>query len=218
MKAVIFANGVINPDKRLISDLKPGDLVIAADGGTRNALISGLHPHVVIGDQYSISDYDKENLSTLGTQFLTHPQDKDQTDLELALDYAVHSGAEEVMLIGLLGGRLDQTLANLLLLTKDAYSSMKLVVSASPDMAYVLREQSVITIEAQTGDIVSLIPLSPVVSGVTTHNLHWPLNAAELEFGSTLGISNEMEAPVVSIQIDTGKLLVIHRRNENSYL
>ena len=217
MKAIIFANGVIDPEKQIRPDLKPGDLVIAADGGAKNALISGLHPHVVIGDQDSISDYDKENLSTLGTQFITHPQDKDQTDLELALDYAVQIGAEETVLIGLLGGRLDQTLANLLLLTKDTYSPMRLAVSASPDTAHVLRGQDTITIEADTGDIVSLIPLSPVVSGVTTHNLRWPLKSAKLEFGSTLSISNEMKAPIVSIKIDSGILLVIHRRNENSY-
>lgn len=217
MKAVIFANGVIDTGKQYIPDLKPGDLVIAADGGAKNALLNGFHPDVVIGDLDSISDQDKENLLTHGTQFITYPQDKDQTDLEIALDYAVQIGVEEALLIGLLGGRLDQSLANLLLLTKDTYSPMKLVVSASPDTAHVLRDQDVITIQADTGDIVSLIPLSPVVSGVTTHNLRWPLNAAKLEFGSTLGISNQMEAPIISIQIDIGNLLVIHRRSVNSY-
>ena len=217
MKVVIFANGFIDSDKQFIPDIKPGDLVIAADGGARNALISGLHPDVVIGDLDSISDQDKENLSIQGTRFITYPHDKDQTDLELALDYAVHIGADEAILVGLLGGRLDQTLANLLLLSKDAYSSMRLAVSASPDTAHLLRGQDTITIEADTGDIVSLIPLSPVVSGVTTHNLRWSLIAAKLEFGSTLSVSNEMEAPRASIQIDNGKLLVIHRRNENSF-
>ena len=216
MKAVIFANGVIDPEEQFIPDLNQGDLVIAVDGGAKNALISGLHPDVVIGDLDSISDQDKENLSIQGTRFITYPHDKDQTDLELALDFALQNGVEEAILIGLLGGRLDQTLANLLLLTKDAYSPMRFVVSASPDTAHVLVDQHIITIKANTGDIVSLIPLSPVVSGVTTHNLRWPLNAAKLEFGSTLGISNEMKAPIVSIQIDNGKLLVIHRRNLNS--
>ena len=216
MKAVIFANGIVASDKHNVPDLEPGDLVIAADGGARNAINIGMHPDVVIGDLDSISGPTKENLSAQGSQFITYPHDKNQTDLELALDYAIQVGVEEVMLIGLLGGRLDQTLANLLLLTKDAYSSMKLVVSASPDTAHLLRDTDKITIEASTGDIVSLIPLSPIVSGVTTHNLRWPLNEAKLEFGSTLSISNEMEAPKVSIQIEKGKLLIIHRRDVKS--
>lgn len=217
MKVIIFANGLIEPQSQFIPDLMPGDLIIAADGGTKNALICGLNPDVVIGDLDSISASEKKDLVAHGTQFITYPRDKDQTDLELALDYAIEIGAEASILIGLLGGRLDQTIANLLLLTKDAYSSMKLSIFASPDTAHLLRDHDIISIESKTGDIVSLIPLSPTVTGVTTQNLRWPLNSAILEFGSTISVSNEMKAPNATIQINNGKLLVIHRRNDCSY-
>jgi thiamine pyrophosphokinase len=217
MKVIIFANGLIEPQSQFIPDLMPGDLVIAADGGIKNALICGFNPDVVIGDLDSIPACKKGELVAHGTQFITYPRDKDQTDLELALDYAVKIGAEASILIGLLGGRLDQTIANLLLLTKDTYSPMKLSIFAGQDTAHLLRDHDTISIESMTGDIVSLIPLSPLVTGVTTQNLRWPLNSAKLEFGSTLSVSNEMKAPNASIQIKNGKLLVIHRRNENSY-
>jgi thiamine pyrophosphokinase len=167
----------------------------------------------VIGDGDSLSEQDKIYLLNGKAHFIRYPMDKDQTDLELALDYTLQVGIDEVRLYGLLGGRLDQTLANLLLLSKDSYSSLKLIVFAGLDTAYLLRAQEIITIEGKIGDIVSLIPLSFIVTGVTTHGLRWPLAKAKLDYGSTLSISNEMEASKVSIEIDDGKLLVIHRRN-----
>ncbi len=216
MRAIIFANGIIEPDHPTHPDLLQGDLIIAADGGMRNSLLYGIQPDIVIGDLNSISDEEKKLLSGASTHFITYPQDKDQTDLELALNYAVRNGADEALLHGLLGGQLDQTIANLLLLSRDDYSSLKLIVSAPPDTAYLLKEQDELNIEAKIGDLVSLIPLSMEVYGVTTYGLHWKLNNAKLDFGSTLSISNEMKAPRISIKIDGGKLLVIHRRVGNT--
>lgn len=216
MRAIIFANGIIEPDHLAHPDLLQGDLFIAADGGMRNCLLYGIQPDIVIGDLDSISEEEKKLLSSASTHFIIYPQDKDQTDLELALDYAVQNGADEALLLGLLGGRLDQTIANLLLLSRDNYSSLKLIVSAPPDTAHLLREQDELNIEAQIGDLISLIPLSMEVYGVTTYGLHWKLNNAKLDFGSTLSISNEMIASRISIKIDGGKLLVIHRRVGNT--
>jgi thiamine pyrophosphokinase len=56
--------------------------------------------------------------------FNQHPPAKDETDLELALLLAVEQGFNrEIWLFGLLGGRLDQTLANVLLLTHPALAN-----------------------------------------------------------------------------------------------
>lgn len=215
MRAVIFANGIIDAEHLFIPNFLPGDVIIAADGGVRNCLLFGIHPDIVIGDLDSISEHEKRILVNEATYFITFPRDKDQTDLELALDFAIQNGAEEVLLLGLLGGRLDQTLANLLLLTKEPYTSTKLIISASPDTAQLLRDHESMIIEAEIGDIVSLIPLSPQVDGVTTNGLRWALDNAKLDFGSTLSISNEMTIPRASIKINAGKLLVIHRQVGN---
>ncbi len=91
MRTIIFANGIIEPDHPVHLDLLPGDLIIAADGGVRNSLLYGIQPDIVIGDLDSISEEEKELLSGASTHFITYPRDKDQTDLELALDYAVQN-------------------------------------------------------------------------------------------------------------------------------
>jgi thiamine pyrophosphokinase len=51
-----------------------------------------------------------------------HSRDKDETDLELALHYACTSGYREILVVGALGGRLDQTLGNLSLLTNPEFA------------------------------------------------------------------------------------------------
>jgi thiamine pyrophosphokinase len=214
LRAVIFANGIIEESHGALADKRHDDLVIAADGGAHNSLQMGLNPNVVIGDLDSISEPVRETLRNNGATFIAFSRDKDQTDLELALEYARRTGAREILLLGLLGGRLDQTLANLLLLSRDEFSSLALTVVNGPDTAYLLSQGNTRRIQGEPGDIVSLIPLSQQVAGVTTGGLRWPLRAARLEFGSTLSVSNELTGTEATVQIEQGKLLLVHRKAE----
>ncbi len=212
MRAVIFANGNLIKPTNPLATLHSEDYLIAANGGTHHCRTLGLTPHVVIGDLDSITSEVREFFSDRGTQFILHPRDKDETDLELALEHAVRKDAEEILLLGILGGRFDQTLANLFLLTRTDWRPVRLTAADGPDFAVLLRLGDSITFEAQIGDTVSLIPLTATVSGVTTQGLRWSLHNATMEFGSTLGISNETTEETAHVQIKTGQLLVVHRR------
>lgn len=218
MRAVIFANGVLKDHQITRKNLRAEDWLIAADGGTENCLALDLRPTTVIGDLDSLSDDRRKELKKQGTQFLVHPRDKDQTDLELALSLAVQEGAEEILLIGLLGGRLDQTLANLLLLARPEYQTARLVVSDGVDSAYLLHPDQPLILSGEPGEIVSLIPLTLVVEGISTSGLRWALNDARLSFGSTLGVSNEMTHSSCAVTSRKGVLLVVHRRNSGAAL
>jgi thiamine pyrophosphokinase len=153
------------------------------------------------------------DLKSQGTQIIVYPRDKDQIDLELALNYALEQGAQEVLLFGLLGGRLDLSLANLMLLARDNWQNMSLVVSDGPDNAYIMHGHDSISLLGNPGDIVSLIPLANHVSNVSTHGLRWPLWKATLAFGNTISISNEMLEHSAIIEIGSGKLLLVHHTN-----
>lgn len=214
MRAVIFANGVINNFEAIRGRLSDDDLLIAADGGTHHLKRLGLFPGVVVGDLDSIDPDDISRLESLGVQLSVHPRDKDQTDLELALDYAVRQGAQEILLFGLLGGRLDQTLANLLLLTMEKWGQTRLRIVDGLDSAVLIRKAESINLPGKAGDLVSLIPLTAEVSGVSTQGLRWPLHQATLTFGSTLAVSNEMVSEASEISIREGLLLIVHRSIE----
>jgi len=214
LRAVIFANGNLTRPANPLAELRSEDLIIAADGGAYHCQALGLTPDVLIGDLDSITKEVRENLSRLGTQLILYPRDKDETDLELALRFAVDHNAEEILLLGILGGRLDQTLANLLLLSRPEWQPVRLMVADGPDFALLIRPGSPLTLQAQTGDIVSLIPLTRTVTGVSTEGLRWSLQDATLEFGSTLGISNETTQEIARVEIKTGQLLAVHREQE----
>ena len=118
MRIVIFANGVMDdPAGEAAAWIRPGDLVVAADGGSHHALDAGITPSVVIGDLDSLSDDLLRRLEAERVAFHRAPVEKDETDLELALTWAAaQPGVEEIVVLGAFGGRPDQALSNLLLL------------------------------------------------------------------------------------------------------
>ncbi len=206
----IFANGEFSSPRALHAHLA-GRTLICADGGTRHALALGLTPHIIIGDLDSLPDDLQTELSARGTRFIIHPRDKDATDLELALEYAIREGAEDILLLGLLGGRLDQTLANVFLLALPQWNPARLWLMDGPDTAYLLRDQDTLHLRGTPGDTVSLIPLTPTVHGVTTRGLRWPLQDATLHFGRTLTVSNELVAAEAEVTVRRGKMMVVIR-------
>jgi thiamine pyrophosphokinase len=115
LRAVIFANGELKGYEAVRDLLQPDDLILAADGGSNHCRALGVTPAVLIGDLDSVTEDDLAFWKEAGTRIIQHNPDKDENDLELALLYAKEKGAQDVLILGGLGGRWDQTLANILL-------------------------------------------------------------------------------------------------------
>ncbi len=126
MRILLFANGDLPDPEAARARVRPDDYILCADGGAHHALALGLTPDRVIGDLDSLDPALLARLQAQGVSFEQHPVDKDATDLELALEAARQLGAEEVLLLGALGGRLDQQLANLALLASPAFAGLRL--------------------------------------------------------------------------------------------
>ena len=208
MHCLIVANGPApTPDQlRFVAD--KADLIIAADGGAAPTLAAGLYPDVVIGDLDSVPPDLLDELRAAEVRILKFPIHKNETDLELALAEAVKQGANEITIIGSVGNRLDQTLGNLFLMTLPLYQAIPIRTLTATEEAFVARERAVIT--GEVGDIVSLIPLTPRVTGVYTHGLEYPLEDGVLHFGPTLGISNQLCRAEAEVTLKEGLLLVVH--------
>lgn len=214
-RIVIFANGVLTQPDRLRAYLRPDDHIFCANGGTRYALALGLTPEAIIGDLDSLEPELVTELETAWVTIHRHPVDKDQTDLELALERAVAEQPDEIVLVTALGGRLDQMLANILLLTQPQYASVKLTLVDGSQWATLLRSHQAETITGQPGDTLSLIPLTPTVTQVTLSGVKWPLEQATLSLGSTWSISNELTGQRANVRIGEGLVLVIRLEHAN---
>jgi thiamine pyrophosphokinase len=215
MRAVIFANGVLTNPLKAHSFLQPGDILIAADGGARHCAALGLKPHAVIGDFDSLGSSEITALKDGGSRLVQFPTRKDFTDLELAIQYANELGVEEALVLGALGSRWDQTLANLLLPATSAFSKLRIRIVDENQEITLIQSGQMLTLSGEPGDTVSLVPIGGDASGVTTHGLEYPLDQETLFFGATRGISNVLKEEHAEIQLKNGFLLCILIRRES---
>jgi thiamine pyrophosphokinase len=210
-KAIIFANGEINDGlivRRALEHASSARL-IAADGGAHVAEHFGITPHVIIGDMDSVNEQQLDQLIRAGIEVYRHPPAKNETDLELALLYAVERGVRWIRVIGAIGGRLDQTLSNVYLLALPALRSLDVRLVSGNEEA-LLMGPGTLTIVGAAGDTVSLLPVSGVARGIRTESLLYPLKNEELLFGPARGVSNEMLGDSAQVHLREGVLLVLH--------
>ncbi|MBX5456392.1 MAG: thiamine diphosphokinase [Thermogemmatispora sp.] len=209
MQAVIFAGGTLRPSILVEEALRQADLILAADGGAESALRLGRQPEVVLGDLDSLAPALAAQLEAVGCRFVQTPVEKNETDSELALQYAIEQGATAVTILGALGGaRCDHALANVLLLA--AYDQVTVRLIDGPSICWLLRGPGATQIRGQIGDLVSLLPLAGDAQGVATQGLYYPLHGETLVFGRPRGVSNQLIQPEASISLVSGQLLIIH--------
>ncbi|HEX9331414.1 MAG TPA: thiamine diphosphokinase, partial [Anaerolineales bacterium] len=209
-RIVIFANGELAELKKARLLLQDDDYIICADGGTHHALALDIRPNLIIGDMDSAEKAQLQKLQKDGIEIELYPLDKNETDLELALNRTIELEPKEILIIAALGGRLDQTLGNLALLTDVRLSIFDVRLDDGVEEIFICRNQ--VEVHGKNGDLVSLIPWQGAVSNIQTKNLKWPLNNETLYPDKTRGISNEMLGDTASISIGSGLLLIVHRR------
>lgn len=209
-RALIFANGDVNdgPMVRRATAKCADALCIAADGGVRVAKALGVQVGIVIGDMDSLSPADLDDLKQ-HAQILRYPPEKNETDLELALMYAVEHGARWIRIVGAVGDRLDQTLSNVYLMALPVLKGCDVRMVAGKQETW-LMGMGTHAVEGQAGDTLSLIPLNGTVRGVKTEGLYYPLRDEDLIFGPTRGVSNVLNGTSASVTVREGVLLVVH--------
>ncbi len=206
MKAVVVSHGEVDPSD--VAHVRDADLIVAADGGTEHLAAWGMVPHIVVGDLDSIGDAARARLGRATVE--RHPAAKDKTDTELAIERALSGGADEVVVVGALGGpRVDHAIANVMLLALDADRSRHVRIVRGPTSVRLVRSGERCALAAKEGETVSLIPIGGDAAGVRTEGLRYALDGATLRLGSSRGISNEVTGRAASVAVGSGALLVV---------
>lgn len=204
---MIFASGTYGDGEFYRGLLGPGDYILCADGGAKLLLGLGITPHLALGDFDSIEIRRLAPWKEKGVPILTYPREKDKTDTELAVDYALDLGINRILLLGALGGRIDHTLANISLLVSLARRGVEAIIMER--CCEIRAVTSELTLLGKAGDLLSIVPVTPLVEGITTEGLAYPLVNATLSFGSSRGISNIFCAERASVKVTSGLLLAI---------
>ncbi len=214
-RAIIIANGNISNTALLYKRLKEGfgsggnDIIISADGGAFNTLEMGLMPDVVIGDMDSIKQAVKEKIGgrSQKTRFITASPGKDESDTHLAVSYAVGLGLEKVIIAGATGGRMDHTLANIMLLASPELKNIDARILTDDSEIFVIEDSC--TIKGEAGKLVSIFSLSPYTYFYKTSGLKYKLEDEKLFFSPVRGLSNIFTGETARINIKEGQLLII---------
>lgn len=210
MRAVVVAGSDL--DETLdTSLLATADVLVAVDGGADALARVGALPAILVGDLDSITPHTRAHLDTQGVEVVLLPVAKDVTDTEAALRLVVERGADDIVVLGALGGpRLDHLVGNLLLLTADWLAGCRVCLIDERHEAFLCGGDAVLM--GERGDTVSLIPLTSEVTGVSTEGLLYPLTGETLRWAVTRSLSNTMITDEARVTHDDGQLLVIHYR------
>jgi thiamine pyrophosphokinase len=213
--AVVLADGGA-PTRAALDSAWPGwrddiDLVVAADGGARHATALGLRLDRWVGDGDSIDPGDLNALAVTGVRIDRVAREKDASDTELALLAALDAGADDVTILGGLGGvRVDHALTNVALLEHPALRgrSARLYDERAARIS-LLSGPGEVELDGRVEDLVTLVPVGGPAVGVTTRDLRYPLRDETLEPGSSRGLSNVRTAARAGLSLRSGRLLVI---------
>ena len=178
-----------------------GDYIIAADGGYRSLRARGIEPDFVMGDFDSLGEVPAFD------HILRVPVEKDDTDTMLAIKYGLKEGYRTFHLYGGTGGRPDHTLANLQALGFLAQAEATGYLYGKSYLFTALRNGS-LTLPARKEGIFSLFCLGQEAQGVSIHGAQYPLDRVPVSPFFPIGVSNHFQGNPVTIQVETGCLLI----------
>lgn len=211
MKACIVSHGEIRDYEYIRSIVESCDLIVCADGGAEHVIKCGLLPDVVIGDLDSIEKNILEKLINSKCRVIQYPRDKDYTDTQLAINYAIEAGAIDIILLGCTGDRLDHSLANIFILFKLIEFDINVRIINEKNTVYIIKDE--IKLKGSIGDLISLLPIGGDVGGIYTKGLKYKLEGKNIAMGDPLGISNVFISEDIEIKIKSGYLLVIKAKD-----
>ncbi|MDR2417128.1 MAG: thiamine diphosphokinase [Holosporales bacterium] len=204
MKVLLIANGQCNV---ALPDPAYFDCVIAVDGGGNYADLAGIIPHIVIGDGDSLASSVQQKWQDREVPFCLFQKDKDQTDLEIALLWAKEHGMTEGVIYGALGGRVDQSMANMTLLADDRFSTCQLAFVHNTTRLCCVRSE--IVLHDAIGDTLSLLSSGAEPSRITIRGCQYTLENTPLRY-VTHGMSNIITEPSAQVIVHTGRIFVFH--------
>ncbi len=206
-RAFIYTGGIIHPN-HITEHPKAEDLCIAADSGYHNAKKLGERVDILIGDFDSIGQVPRDEVKEIREV----PAEKDLTDTQIAVEIAVAEGAEEMILIGGLSGRLDHSLSNLGIL-EDMYSrNLHGYMTDGQNRVHYIKSSSTL-IARSAYKYISILAADETVKGVSIEGGKYPLKNQTLKRRLQYAVSNEITGNVVLISVKKGGIFIIESRD-----
>lgn len=209
-RVLIFAGGDIDP--KAVEEIEQDDFIIGADRGALFLVENFIKPHMSVGDFDSVNLEEFSRIKEFSEEILSvDAVNKDLTDTELAFDIAIDLQPSEIIMIGVTGTRLDHTLSNIHMMLRGLQHQ---IISKIWDRNnYITLTGSTSTIEDRGYTYVSLLALTPEVTGINLDGFQYPLVNATIKMGQSIGVSNRLLGSKGTVHIDSGLLLIIQSKD-----
>lgn len=210
MRVLIFSGG--NIDTVALTYIKDDDYIIGVDRGAYFLYSHKAKMNLAIGDFDSVTYEQANEIRSYANETIAcDPINKDESDTEMAFNYAIKLNPTEILLFGVLGSRFDHSIANIHLLYKGLQAGICCTIIGK--MNKIQLTANTITITKDDFQYVSLLPLFSEVHGITLNGFQYPLHNASLKIGDSLGISNVLTDSNGRISISSGVLVVIQSKD-----
>lgn len=195
----LVANGAIQDYLKTASLIKRHHGIIAVDGGLEHCAKMHILPDMLVGDLDSVSPELLKSYPELPIR--RFPVDKNETDLELALQGLFTPEVEKITVYGALEKRVDHSLANLHLIRR--YPG-KVFLENETELLFALTGS--VEIPCLPGQTISFIPIGDPAAGITSEGLKWELREASFS-KYFFSLSNICLTKKVKISVQSGDLL-----------
>ena len=201
-RCVIVGGADINNYGFIREKLRAEDYVIFCDSGLKHLEGLQVTPNLIVGD------FDSHENPHLDAETIVLPCEKDDTDTVFAVKEAVKRGFDDVLLMGVVGARLDHTLGNVsILLYLDSLGKKGCIIDDYSEME-IVSDQPVSICDQYS--FFSLLNITGFAKGITITGAKYPLNGGEITCEYQYGISNEvLPGQTARVSVAEGKLLLI---------
>jgi len=210
--AAIVGNGLF--DDTFTEFVREADTVICADGGANHLVERGILPDYIIGDMDSIDPVVLKKIEKIlgEDRMISYPTDKDYTDMELAIEFAIGEGYENIKLIGATGERLDHTICNITSGFK--YENANIEIIDKHNIISVIGAETR-RFQNKKGENISVIPLSKEFVFTVT-GMKFPAENLCTGIGNARGIDNIIMSDNASISVKKGYGLIMFSEDRSA--
>ncbi|WP_066068527.1 thiamine diphosphokinase [Neobacillus soli] len=194
-----------------LTDFAENAVWVGVDRGVFHLLKRDIKPVIAFGDFDSVSQEELTFIEGEVTELKRYKPEKDETDMELALNWAIDQNPKIIRLFGATGGRLDHLFANVhLLLNSSKVKNTAEIFLIDRQNIVFLKEPGTYKVEKSPYEkYISFVPLTLNVSNLTLEGFKFPLKNRHISLGSTLCISNELISDYGTFSFSEGILIVI---------
>ncbi|KUP08625.1 thiamine pyrophosphokinase [Bacillus coahuilensis m2-6] len=182
---------------------------VGVDRGVHYLLDHNIVPHCAFGDFDSVSHKELSRIKSLVEQMHVFPPEKDETDMGMALNWAIEQKPTSISIYGGTGGRLDHYLANIQLLIRTVETTIPVFLIDHRNIHQCVKAGTHQVSMLENKPYISFFSMTESVKDLTLQGFKYPLENHFLRLGSSLCISNELIESHGSFSFTEGILMMI---------